>query len=125
MSSGIYGDIYGDTGGAPTPPTPTYPTVNIITSPPITPTTPIVFDAFDSTNGMRLVFVYVIFPDDVGRPPEVVHDGTAFAPLYSGPSNSRVAISGGYEFTILRNGGWPRTPRLVIIPVNTQGNLPL
>lgn len=37
---------------------------------------------------------------------EVVHDGTTFAPLF-GATSTIEAISGGFEYTVSRLGGWP------------------
>jgi len=36
---------------------------------------------------------------------EVVHDGDSFAPLFA-PLSSRSAISGGFQYTVGRLGGW-------------------
>lgn len=101
--------------------TPVHPTIEIITSSPLTRTSPIVFKVHDSV-GFRVVFVYVNF---AGGPWEVVHDGSGFSPTFTGPTNQRVSISDGYEYTILRDGGWPSTPVLRVLPVNVQGNVPL
>lgn len=99
-----------------------YPTIEIVTSTPLTRSSPIVFKIHDSV-GLREVFVYVNF---AGGPWEVVHDGvTGFSPTFTGPTNQRVSISDGYEYTILRDGGWPSTPVLRILPVNVQGNVPV
>lgn len=47
---------------------------------------------------------------------ELVHNGTDFAGSYSGGANARASISNGYQFTLLRLGGWRGTS--VTIRVN-------
>lgn len=37
---------------------------------------------------------------------EFVHDGDSFAPLFA-PTSNREAISGGFQYTVSRLGGWP------------------
>jgi hypothetical protein len=98
-----------------------HPTIEIITTSPITRDDPIIFKVHDSL-GLRVVFIYVNFGDGFW---EVVHDGSGFSPTFSGPTNQRTSISDGYEFQILRDGGWPSTPVVRILPVNMQGNVPL
>jgi hypothetical protein len=52
---------------------------------------------------------------------EVVHDGLQFGPNYNQLS-SKVPIAGGFNFTILRNGGWPGSPTIVVNAVDVNGN---
>lgn len=82
-------------------------------------TTPIVADVTD--NGvLRRVFIYAVFPGQLAW--EVVHDGEAFGPTFTGPANTRTSITGGYQFNLLRDGGWPASPELRIIPIDAGGN---
>jgi hypothetical protein len=51
---------------------------------------------------------------------EVVHDGDAFGPAYDG---ARDDIEGGYEFSdVVRKGGWPSSPKLIVYAVDAAGN---
>ena len=113
----------GGAGGTP-PATPTNPTITIVSPIPPAPVlkdTVVIFEVTDPSM-LREVFVYAKFEK---KPWEVIHDGFEFAPQYYNPDTTRVSITNGYRYTVLRTGGWPKSPRIVIIPVNTQGNLPL
>lgn len=45
---------------------------------------------------------------------EVVHDGDSFGAQYQGPTNSRTAISGGFEYVFARDAGWPEGTSLTL-----------
>lgn len=83
-------------------------TVTIVTSlPPATASTPVVITV---TPGgvlpLRRCWLDVHFPGIVGD--EVVHNSSRFGAFYTGNTNTRVTLpGGGYQFTILRDGGWP------------------
>ena len=80
------------------------------------------FDVIDeSVSGIASVVVLASYPS--GKV-EVVHDGTSFREYYTSASkNTRTVIEGGYNFTILRGGGWPEKPTIEMIPVDTSGNI--
>lgn len=46
---------------------------------------------------------------------ELVHDGTAFLAPFTNPANSKSSIAGGFTITLLRDGGWPATPRILTL----------
>lgn len=75
----------------------------------LTAMTPITFD--ETGTYASLAFIVADFPELGIR--EVVWDGTAFGRQYQGPNNSRTAISGGFTFSLLREGGWPASPTLL------------
>jgi hypothetical protein len=52
---------------------------------------------------------------------EVVHDGNAFGPTYSG--SSRTAVTGGFDFSIVKaSPGWKEDLTLHVIAVDAAGN---
>lgn len=76
----------------------------------IQPTTPLVIDV---VNRAALLLAY--FPGLALW--EVVFDGTAFAPAYAALS-SRVAITNGFRYTLLRASGWPASPTITAPPTD-------
>jgi len=86
----------------------------------IPPTSPISFDLISDVNSAStlLVGLPTILLDPSTGAPELVHDGTNFTPLYKLHS-TRTAITGGFHYVILRQGGWPTQPFLGIQAVNT------
>lgn len=75
------------------------------------------FDVTDDKGAFRRILPAVRFPD--GRY-ELVHDGESFTPDYD--TSTRVAISGGYEYEVERNGGWRDSPTLVLFAYDISGN---
>jgi hypothetical protein len=71
---------------------------------------------------LRFVGVLVSFVGE-DTPPEEVHDHNDFTSFYQGPTNTRVVIPGGYQYTLLRDGGWPSPPRLKVFAVDAAGNM--
>ena len=57
-----------------------------------------------------------------GRNDEVIHDGTEFRAPYSA-SSTRTAIAGGFRFRVRRTGGWPSSPSILPLAVDTSGNV--
>ncbi len=53
---------------------------------------------------------------------ETIHDNTGFSGQYSAGS-ARAGITNGYQFTIVREGGWPQTPTIRCVAVDTSGNV--
>lgn len=94
--------------------------VATVVSPPegsaISSTTPLVIDVTDDL-GLRRVIVAARFPDGTA---ELVHDGDLFSTRYA--SSSKTAISGGFRFTLRRQGGWFASPTIQVFPFDTSGN---
>lgn len=82
------------------------PVITILTSlPPPAPTTPIVVTVVGSGTAIRRAWISVAFPGIIGD--EVVHNGDRFGAFYSNPTNTRTTVTNGYQYTLLRDGGWP------------------
>lgn len=83
------------------------PVVTIVTSlPPTTASTPIVITVAGTASvGLRRAFASVAFPGIIGD--ETIHDSNRFGAYYTNGTNTRTSITNGYQFTILRDGGWP------------------
>lgn len=101
--------------------------VNIVTPlPPTVSTTPIVFTVSGASGvGLRLAWASVVFPGIVGD--DVIHNGVRFGAFYTNGVNTRTAIANGFQYTILRDGGWlvgafPLTASFTINAVDTLGN---
>ena len=66
------------------------------------------------------------FPGVIGT--EVIYNGVNFGAYYTNPTNTRTSLpNGGYQFTILRDGGWPvgafpLASSLDAFAVDTTGN---
>lgn len=99
----------------------TPPEVEILSPAPysaILPTTPIRVRVTDAT-GLRRVMLLAEFAGS--RIYEVVHDGTQFASLYRHGS-VRQSISDGFQYELRRSGGWPGSPTLRVVAIDTAGN---
>jgi hypothetical protein len=84
---------------------------------------PVVLTVTSDDAALRRVIIGALL-DGSGVVEEMVHDGVAFAPAYTGGSNVRVVLGNGFQFTILRVAGWKGTTlRLVVIAVDVFGNL--
>lgn len=87
----------------------------------IAATDPIAFRVFDALDALGRVTVYAQFSGG-GGPPEVVHDGDAFKGRYASLS-VRDVTSGGWEYSIAREGGWPGTGlEIVVTTHDADGN---
>lgn len=89
------------------------PTVTLVSPAPgtlIARSTPFVVDVQDENAG---VFAALFVKVATSRLYEVAHDGEAFSYLYQAGS-TRAAISGGYRFTLRREGGWPGAPTFTV-----------
>jgi hypothetical protein len=81
--------------------------------------TPLSFSITDATAVFRRIIINAEFvPLQLL---EVVHDGYAFGPMYRAPSNIRTATATGYDFTILRMGGWPGSPTIIPFAIDRTG----
>lgn len=94
------------------------PTVTLVTPPtgPTTAATPVVVDVTDSAP-LRRVIIAARFAT-LGAE-EVVHQGNRFAVAYS--SSTRTAITNGWRYTLLRNGGWPADVTVDFYAIDTTG----
>lgn len=52
---------------------------------------------------------------------EVVHMNTAFGPQYTAGS-TRTPIVNGFQYSVIRNGGWPASPTLTIRAIDFDGS---
>lgn len=97
------------------------PTVTIVSPTPGTtvyPDTPLVFDITDAS-GFSIIIPMVIL--DPLKVPEPTHNTEAFEPLYA--ASTRVAIVGGFRYTLRRKHGWYASPSLLIWAVDASGNI--
>jgi hypothetical protein len=99
--------------------------VTMITSlPPASATTPIVFTVAGASGvGLRLAWASLALPGIVGD--EVVHNGARFGAFYANGVNTRTSITDGFQFTVLRDGGWPvgAFPLLASFTINAVDTL--
>jgi hypothetical protein len=51
---------------------------------------------------------------------ELVYDGSSFTSLYSVDS-TRSVISNGFQFSLMRRGGWPGSPTITASAIDTNG----
>lgn len=87
----------------------------------IQPTTVVGFDATDTESPFRRIIIKAHYVDGTW---DLVWDGDQFGPKFQGASNTRVALSMGYRFTILKDGGWTVGNGLTLTPyaIDTGGN---
>lgn len=88
---------------------------------PVSPSTPLQFDIVDA-DGFALIIPMVQLddfsvPEPVAR--GVLDADFAFEPRYA--SSTRIAIVGGFRYTIRRTGGWTASPRLRTWAVDAFG----
>lgn len=82
-------------------------------------TTPVVVTV-TSVNPMRMVYATFTFAgDDYDECGFFQRFGLSF----SGPTNQRATIANGYQFTWLRDGGWPSSFILTVQALDAAGNL--
>lgn len=86
---------------------------------PIARTGPVSFDVTDDSGDFRRIFVVAFFP--ATGVTEVVHDGDGFRGFYAA-SSSRMMISAGFRYTVLRSGGWPAAPTIQTFAIDRAGN---
>lgn len=103
----------------------TPPVITIVSPTPGTPLlrfVPIILRVTDNV-ALRRVVIFVRFADSEIW--ETVHDGDNFSPTFPAPDNTRTVIVGpnGYEYNLLRLGGWPKTPELHVVAIDTAGNM--
>lgn len=105
----------------PAPPDVTAPiTSNVQPTPgtPISSTTPVSVDVTDDQGAFRRVLVAV----ELDGLTELAWDGDAWLGHYAGGGSERTPISGGFRFTVLRDGGWPSSPTLRVFAIDLSGN---
>lgn len=81
--------------------------------------TPIVINVTDAV-GLGMVLLEVDFAPFGSKAPERIAVGDGFSPPYA--ASSRVAIAGGYQYTVRRAGGWPAAPRFNVWATDRAGN---
>jgi len=75
-----------------------------------------------TTGSLRRVVISALYGGSVVE--EVVHNGVAFASSYTGGSNARVVLGNGFQFTILKLGGWRGSSvTLRVVAIDTSGNI--
>lgn len=104
-------------GGGDDPVAPVVENITPAAGSPISSGTTLGFDVVDNV-ALRRVVVLARF---VGGAQDVVHDGDAFAAAYA-PGSTRTAIAGGFRYRIRRVGGWPSSPSILPLAVDTSGN---
>jgi hypothetical protein len=107
----------GGGGGGGTPPTISTPSPS--TTSPLTRYQPVTLGVRDDV-GLALVVVYASY---AGQPNiwEIVHDNYSWGPSFVGSTNQKMTVDGGFDFILLRDGGWPGVPRIRVVAVNTSG----
>lgn len=74
----------------------------------------------NADNGiLKRAFLYATFSD--GTHAELVHDGTSFSATYSA-SSTRTPITGGFDFSIVRTGGWRTNPTITAYGIDAFAN---
>lgn len=105
------------------------PVITIVTTPlpPSTRNTPIVVTITPQAGvPLRKAWIDVHYPGIIGD--EAVYTSTRFGAYYTNGVNTRTTlVGGGYQFTILRDGGWPigsfpLATSFDIFAVDTNGN---
>ena len=103
----------------PPAPPPSPPTITNFSPPPgtsIFSTNPIQFDVIDP-DGLTVVILHIKYLGSDNY--EVVYDGGGFSPAFS---NSTIqSILNGFHFVLRRNGGWPGSPYIYAIAVDSLG----
>lgn len=84
---------------------------------PLDRNTPIQFNVTDEGSTLRRVMVLVTLNGETF----VVHDGDVFRGQFANYS-TRVVITGGFQYSIRRNGGWVYPPTFEISAIDTGGN---
>jgi hypothetical protein len=84
----------------------------------ISPTQPVTFQVTDDSGVFRRIVVNATYPTGVV---ECVHDGDGFRGFYS-LNSTRVAITQGFAYSLLRAGGWPGSPTITVFAIDAAGN---
>lgn len=85
----------------------------------ITSAQPISFNVVDD-GVLRRVIITVKFPNHLIQ--EVIHDGDGFGLSYMNGTNVRTVIPGGYNYVILRDGGWLEDPTIIPFAIDVTGS---
>ncbi len=92
--------VAADTGGGTNPPIVSNVVPAVGTT--LQPGTSVSFDVTDSDSAIRKVAIWVGYPNISDR--EMVFDGVAFMPHFSG--SLRTSIANGFHYILRRGGGW-------------------
>jgi hypothetical protein len=87
---------------------------------PVTVFTPIGIQVTDSGAVLSRVVITVKFPG--GAAPEVIYDSEEFSPLYA-PNSTVAPIADGFQFVVLRTGGWLGSPQFATYASDDVGGL--
>jgi len=77
------------------------------------------FDITDDSGQFKRIIIHAYFP--TLRIKEVVHDG-GFGPTYTDSANIVTVISGGYNYALRRDGGWPSNPTIIPYVIDISGS---
>ncbi len=77
------------------------------------------FDVTDDSGAFARIFVVAFFK--LTGIQEVIHDGIGFVGFYSATS-TRVVITNGFRYIVLRSGGWIEAPTIRVFPIDSSGN---
>jgi len=83
----------------------------------IEPSTEVVLEVTDNT-GLRRVLLAARFPSNGLE--ELVHTGDRFTARFA-QGSTRLAISGGWRYSLKRAGGWDRNLELDVYAIDTSG----
>jgi hypothetical protein len=90
----------------------------------ISRTQPVTFRVTDepgpgAPEGFRRILVAIYFPRTGVA--EVAHDGDSWTAYYAATSY-RTALDDGWQYSILRTGGWPSSPTFKVFAIDAEGN---
>jgi hypothetical protein len=81
------------------------------------------FDVTDALANLERVLVLVSYPNL--NIYEMAHDGDSRGPRYANTFCSRVPITNGFRYTLLRDEGWPSSPRVIPMAFDVGGGVNL
>ena len=74
----------------------------------------------DSGGVFSIIVVAASFQNEDGSERvDIIHDGDVFRVGYV--SSTRLAITNGWRYTVVREGGWPSTPKIEWFVVDEDG----
>jgi hypothetical protein len=106
-------------GPAPSPIPPVISNISPTTITQIGPYQVLSFDVTDEEDSFKRIIIVAEFP--TSKIKEIVFDGEGFGPMYANGLNQQQSIVNGYNFEILRDGGWPESPTLTPFALDTTG----
>jgi hypothetical protein len=83
---------------------------------------PVSFDVTDDSGSLLRVIIGVAYSSGaLAGVTEIAHDGDSFIGFYTA-SCTRDPISDGFHYSLVRDGGWPASPTVVIFAFDHSGN---